>query len=162
MKRAATVLTVLGLTIGSSACLQHTYTLGHGAADAEIVYKHWHHHWLFGLIRPELQQQLDVARLCPSGNVTIHQEMSFANGLVDVLTFFIYTPTTVTVQCDGGETGDVELSADTVARITRDPRFLDYVAEVTPRRLDEARTALAAARSDGDGLTETTATRATR
>lgn len=143
MRRRATLVIILGLAIGSSACMKHTYTLGSGAPDAEVVYKHWHHHWLFGLIRPELQKQLDITALCPSGTVTIHQERSFVNGLIDVLTWFIYTPTTVTVQCDNGKSADVELSAETVAGITRDPRFLDYVAELVPERIEEVRLVLA-------------------
>jgi hypothetical protein len=159
MRRTVTLLTVLVLGIGASACLQHTYAVGTGAPDGEVVYSHWHHHWLFALIRPELQEQLDIAELCPTGNATIHQEVTFANGLVDVLTWFIYTPTTVTVQCESGESRDVELSEEAVARITSDPRFLEFIAEVAPERLEEARLRLAQTIVPGDSSEPTPAAR---
>lgn len=159
MRRTATLLIICGLALGSSACLKHTYSLGSGAPDGEIVYKHWHHHWLFGLIRPDLQKQLDLSELCPSGDLTVHQEMSFVNGLVDVLTWFIYTPTTVTIQCEQGELTEVELSAETVARITRDARFLDYVADLAPERLRETRLALVETMVPEEDLAEAPARR---
>lgn len=121
-------------------CMQHTYKIGTGAPeDAPVVYKHWQHHWLFGLIRPKLQKELDVARVCPSGNATVHEEMSFVNGLVDILTTFIYAPTTVTITCDDGTSVEVELSEDDVARITTDPRFIQLVVDVAPERLADLR-----------------------
>ena len=142
MKRMLTVVAILALVVSSAACFKHTYTVGAGAPEGEIVYRHWHHHWLFGLIRPELQRQLDIDALCPSGNVTVHQEQSFANGLVALLIGFIYSPTTVTVQCEGGEMAELTLPEETVRAITLDPLFLDYVREVAPERLAEAQAAL--------------------
>ena len=97
---SALVASALVLTL--TACLQHTYTIGTGAPAGKQVYKNWHHHWLFGLIRSEHQKELLLADHCPSGNATIHEETSFVNGLVDLLTWFIYSPTTVTILCDGG------------------------------------------------------------
>lgn len=131
---------LLAFALALTGCLQHTYVVGDGAANGEIVYKHWHHHWLFGLIRPEIQEQLDVEALCPSGNAEIHQRKSFANGLVDALTSFIYTPTTVTVRCAGGEErgmASVELSETEARKIAASPRFREVVAEVAPERLEE-------------------------
>ncbi|MDH3522629.1 MAG: Bor family protein [Acidobacteriota bacterium] len=146
MKKLSTLLTVAALVLPLGACMQHTYVLGAGTLDDEIVYKHWHHHWLFGLIRPQLQEKVDIDKLCPSGDAVIHQEASFANGIIDWLTFFIYSPTTVTVTCAGGE-GDamaaVELSADEVMAIASDPRFHEAVRHLAPQRLDELEAALA-------------------
>lgn len=138
MRKAALVLLAVGLT----ACFQHTYNVGAGAPDGEIVYRHWHHHWIFGLIRPELQKELDLEKFCPSGNATIHQKVSFVNGLVDVLIGFIYSPTTVEIRCDNGERARVELSPEEVTAIVTDPLFLEVVAELAPERLAEARLAL--------------------
>ncbi len=131
MRKAALVLLAVGLT----ACFQHTYNVGAGAPDGEIVYRHWHHHWIFGLIRPELQKELDLEKFCPSGNATIHQKVSFVNGLVDVLIGFIYSPTTVEIRCDDGSTARIDLAEEQVARILADPRFPDLVREVAPDRL---------------------------
>ena len=137
MKQSPIVVLALSACLLVAGCFQHTYTLGTGAPEGEIVYKHWHHHWLFGLIRPDLQKNLEVEEHCPSGNATIHQEVSFVNGLIDVLIGFVYSPTTVTIQCDDGQQAELELSGDEVAELVEDPLFLEVVAEVAPQRLGE-------------------------
>lgn len=134
---------VLSLTLVAVAmlplagCFQHTFTIGAGAPDGELVYKAWHHHWLFGLIRPEYQEDVLVSKLCPSGNATIHKETTFLNGLVDVLIGFIYSPTTVTITCDDGSMASFELSSEDVAAIVTDPLFLELIQESAPERLAE-------------------------
>ncbi len=137
---AIVAATALALTL--TGCLQHTFSVGTGAPDGALVYKNWHHHWLFGLIRPEHQEKVDLADLCPSGNATIHEETSFVNGLVDALTWFIYSPTTVTILCDDGTEAEIALSADDVSRVIHDPRFPELVAEIAPTRLAETEAAL--------------------
>jgi hypothetical protein len=97
----------------------------------------WHHHWLFGLIRPEYQEKVLVTMVCPSGNATIHKETTFLNGLIDVLIGFIYSPTTVTITCDDGSQSPIELSSDEVSEIVNDPLFLEVVAEEVPERLED-------------------------
>jgi len=141
------MLIVATFAMSLTGCLQHTYVVGAGVPGGEIVYKHWHHHWLFGLVRPKLQKTVDIDKLCPSGNAVIHQEVSFANGIVDVLTTFIYSPTTVTVTCDGGsgdEVSTVELTEEDVLEIASDPRFQEVVRHLAPERLEEFEEALAA------------------
>ena len=39
------------------------------------------------------------SKICPRGWAEIHTETSFVNGLVEVLTFNIYSPQSVTVRC---------------------------------------------------------------
>lgn len=136
---------VFGMMVAALAltgCFQHTYSVGAGAPDAAVVYKHWHHHWLFGLIRPKLQKELDVENLCPSGDATIHEEVSFVNGLVDVLIGIVYSPTTVTIRCEDGSETEVDLTEDEVARIVTDSRFPALVEEFAPERLGEVRLAV--------------------
>ncbi len=139
-KLAIVAASALALTL--TGCLQHTFSIGTGAPEGAQVYKNWHHHWLFGLIRPKHQEKLDLADQCPSGNATIHEETSFVNGLVDILTWFIYSPTTVTILCDDGTEAEIALSADDVSRVIHDPRFPELVAEVAPTRLAETEAAL--------------------
>ena len=147
MKRL-TMATTLILALALTGCLQHTYVLGDGAPTGEVVYRHWHHHWLFGLIRPKLQRELDIDRLCPSGNAVVRQKTSVANGLVDALTGFIYTPTTVTVVCQLGDAatavGTVELTAEEALRVAASPDFRQVVREIAPDRLGELDAALEA------------------
>ena len=143
-------ISMLGLFVmlPLAGCFQHTFTIGTGAPDGELVYKAWHHHWLFGLIRPEYQEDVLVTKVCPSGNATIHKETTFLNGLVDVLIGFIYSPTTVTITCDDGSQSPIALSADEVSEIVNDPLFLEVVAAEVPERLAEIR---AAAESQANG-----------
>ena len=138
------------LCLTATGCFKHTYEVGAGAPEGEVVYKHWHHHWLFGLIRPELQKQLDVDKFCPSGNATVHEEQSFVNGLINVLIGIVYSPTTVTIRCDDGAVARVELDEEQVARLVRDPLFPLAVDRFAPERREEVWMALEAPVEDSD------------
>jgi len=144
MRRFTVPLLVVVLGLLLTGCFKHTYQVGAGAPEGEVVYKHWHHHWLFGLIRPELQKTLDLNKFCPSGDATIHEEQSFVNGLINVLVGIIYSPTTVTIRCGDGSQARIELSEEQVAGLVRDPLFPLIVDQVVPERLDEVNLALAA------------------
>jgi hypothetical protein len=147
MKKLSPILMIAALALPLTGCMQHTYVAGGSVIGEEIVYKHWHHHWLFGLIRPKLQEEVDIDKLCPSGDFVIHQEVSFANGIVDILTAFIYSPTTVTVRCASSATEEMatlELTEKEVVEIASDPRFHRVVEHLAPERLEELEEALAA------------------
>lgn len=152
LRNTVPVALFLALALALTGCFQHTFEIGTGAPDGEIVYQHWHHHWLFGLLRPDLQKQLDVAEICPSGNATIHEEVSFVNGLIDVLIGVIYSPTTVTIRCEDGRQATIELSEETVATIVDDPRFPGLVEELAPQRRAAVESALAGRCQGTDGL----------
>jgi hypothetical protein len=162
MKKTFAFLATMVLALAVTGCFQHTYVVGAGTPvdevtgipDAPVVYKHWHHHWLFGLIRPKLQKQMTLEDFCPSGNATIHEEVSFVNGVVDVLIGIIYSPTTVTVYCDDGSKAEVEVTEEKVARLIADPLFLSVVEEVLPDRLSEARAALSSPQGRPRGVGE--------
>ena len=141
MTRVTVPIMLILLCLPLAGCFQHTFTIGTGAPDGEQVYKAWHHHWLFGLIRPEFQHNVLVSELCPSGNATIHKEKTFLNGLIDILTWFIYSPTTVTITFGDGSEVSVDLDAEEVAEIVTDPLFLEIVAETMPERLADVRAA---------------------
>lgn len=84
----------------SAGCYHHSYTTGTGAPNGHLVYSEWHSHFLFAIIGDDT---VDTKRLCPSGNATIRNDVTFLNGLVGVLIGVIYYPTTVEVWCaDGG------------------------------------------------------------
>ena len=117
-------------------CYQHTIQVGAGAPRGRIVYDHWTHHWLWGLVSPS--EDIYLSDLCPSGNATIRGEATFLNGLVSALTSGIYSPTTVTVRCASGGSEDLELDEDAVEEIVSDPAFLDWVGAVSPELLEKA------------------------
>ena len=142
MRKAIAPTLLIVLLLPLAGCSLHTFTVGAGAPDGEEVYKAWHHHWVFGLIRPEHQENVLVSELCPSGNATIHKETTFLNGLIDVLTWFIYSPTTVTISYGDGTQESIELDAEEVAEIINDPLFLEIVSEQVPERVAEVQAAL--------------------
>ena len=130
------------LVLALTGCFKHTYVVGAGAPAAPLVYDEWRHHWLGGLINPD--SRLELQAVCPGGsNATIHQEQTFLNGLVGVLTVGIYVPRTVKVRCAGGG-ADLDLGEDEVRRIIADPVFLDRLGALLPERVAEAEEAVAA------------------
>ncbi len=119
-RRALTLVMLLS----TAACYEHTYNTGAGAPNAPVVYQSWHNHRLGGLISPN--QKIAIAEMCPSGNATIHEEVSFLNGLVGALAGEIYATTTVEVRCDT-RSADLDFSAADVERIVTSPGFFAWV-----------------------------------
>lgn len=136
MERIGRMAAALTFIIVTAGCYEHTYTLGQGAAAAPIAYEEWHSHWLGGLIG---ERTLNIDSLCPSGNATIHDEQSFLNGLVSALTVGIYTPTTVKIRCQGGQSAEVDLSEQDVIGIVTAPAFMERIEAMMPERIEEAR-----------------------
>ena len=141
--RKVRMVTMLGLVAATAACYEHTFHVGSGAPAGPIVYQEWHNHWLGGLIG---ERQIDVTRECPSGNATIHDEQTFLNGLVEVLTTGIYAPTTVTIRCAEGGSNDLEIGETELMTILSSPLFLERVERLVPERLAEAESGVRALR----------------
>jgi hypothetical protein len=129
--KAAIVALAAVLLAGTTACYEHTFTIGNGAPAGPIVDEEWHHHWLWGLISPN--QELQLREECASPDATIEAEESFLNGLVAVLTGGIYSPTTVRVRCGDG-TASLELNEGELARIVSAPEFMAWVGVMMPER----------------------------
>ncbi|HSM14227.1 MAG TPA: Bor family protein [Thermoanaerobaculia bacterium] len=139
MRRTRPVLVGLAVLLLSAGCFRHTYVAGAGAPEGKVIYEHWHHHWVFGLIG---EQAIELAEMCPSGNATIHEEMTFLNGVINVLIGAIYSPRTVSVRCDDGRMAEIELEPEQLEKIARDPAFLDWVEQDAAWRAGEVRVAL--------------------
>ena len=122
------------LALSLVGCYQHTITVGAGAPHAPVVLDQWEHFWIAGLVG---HVDVDVERLCPTGNATVVAKQTFLNGLVSALTSGIYTPTTLRVRCDNGRNADVELNAAQVAALVTDASFARWVRVVAPERVDE-------------------------
>jgi hypothetical protein len=142
----------------SLACHKHTFTVGAGGnTEGEAAYDKWESHWFFGIIG---DSEVDVAKICPSGNATIKDQQSFLNGLVAAFVGIVWSPTTVTVHCDSGKAEapgaesagrdvQIHLSANDVRRIAHDTRTMAWAERVSPRAAGELASALAAeARGD--------------
>ena len=92
MTRLAGVL-IAALVAGG--CFHATIDTGRPASTDSIV-KPWANSWVYGLVPPKTVQ---TEQKCPSGVSRVETVHSFLNGLVDVLTFGIYTPMTLKVTC---------------------------------------------------------------
>jgi hypothetical protein len=139
-KRLGAALVGVALVVGLAGCYEHTVTVGAGAPHGPVAYDHWENFWLGGLIG---HVQVDVKRICPSGDATIYVQQSFLNGLVSGLTGGIFTPTTVTVRCADGRRHDMALSAEDMASLAASPRLLDWVDQAMPERHEEVAAAQA-------------------
>jgi hypothetical protein len=95
--------TLLGLAscIAASSCYTSVVRSGAPAAAAAIEYdEKWHSGLIVGIA--ELSGPYDLSRICPNGWAEIKTETSFVNGFVQVVTFNLYNPQTVTVRCAAG------------------------------------------------------------
>ena len=128
------MMMTIGMVLVMAGCFEHTYTMGAGAPSGPIVYDEGQDHWLGGLIG---ERTHDVSQVCPSGNATIHDEQTFLNGLVAVITGGIYTPTTLTIRCATGQRVDIVLSEEKILSILHAPAFRERVAVLLPDRLHE-------------------------
>ena len=61
-----------------------------------VVENKWAHSFLYGLVPPS---PVDVSSRCQSGVARVETQHSFLNGLAAAITWGIYTPMTITVQC---------------------------------------------------------------
>jgi len=143
MKKMIGLLLILALAFALVGCYKHTYNVGAGAPNGKVVYEKWHSHWFFGIIGVT---ELDIKEICQSGDATIHDEVSFLNGLVGAFVGIIYYPTTATIQCKGGNRAELDLTTDQMAKIVTDPGFLYWVEDVAPESMNDAMKAVQNAR----------------
>ena len=129
-------LAVMGLSAAVlvAGCFEHTIQVGGGAPRGPVIYDHWEHFWLSGLVG---HTRVDVERTCPSGQATIEMKQTFLNGLVAGLTSGIYTPVTLRVRCEDGRRAAFELSPEDVAQVVAGDAFEAWVAAELPERLHE-------------------------
>ncbi|GAG97391.1 unnamed protein product, partial [marine sediment metagenome] len=114
MKRGFKVFcmcSVMALVI--SGCFKNTYTVGAGG-DTEAKAAHdnqWHAHWLFGTIG---ETEINLEEVCPSGDATIKDQVSWLNALIGTFTGIVWYPSTVRIYCEGGggESADEEVEEE--------------------------------------------------
>lgn len=131
MRRTLVGLALVVL-VGAVGCHRHSFTVGNGGnLNVQPAYSHWHAHWLFGLIGEE---NVDVKSVCPSGNATIKDHMSFLNGLVAVLIGIVYSPTEVEIYCDdSGKHSKLMLTRDQMERLALRPEVQDWIRSENPK-----------------------------
>jgi hypothetical protein len=144
MLRLKSLLLVAVASAGLVGCFSHTYKVGTGGNTASAPkYSEWQSHFVYGLIGGG---DVDVRSVCPSGNATVKNKISFVNGLIGSLVGVIYYPTTVEVYCaDGaaaastkdGKTSSLVIPAADMREMARDPKVRAWVREVAPEKAAE-------------------------
>ena len=138
--RRSLVKLVLMVLIGAAGCHRHSFVVGKGGnLNLQPAYSHWHAHWLLGLIG---EDTVNVKSVCPSGNATIKDHMSFLNGLVAVLIGIVYSPTEVEVYCDtSGRSTKLMLTPDQMEKLALRPEVQEWIRSENPElgaKLDRA------------------------
>jgi hypothetical protein len=87
----------------TTACYHATIDTGLTPSTVTIE-KHWANGWILGLVPPS---PVETAQKCPNGVAKVDTQLSFANQLVNFLTFGIYTPMDIKVTCALGRTASL-------------------------------------------------------
>ena len=83
------------LAISMSSCFTYTYTMGSGPQTGVEV-KEKNHYLIYGLAPLNISDPVKMAGDSENYSVTI--EHTFVDGLLNAITFGIYTPTTTIVR----------------------------------------------------------------
>lgn len=95
MKQKITKAAILLLIATSlTSCYVNTFSVGKGA-QSNVSVSQWNHYLIEGLVPLSQSDPKTLAGGASDYTVTIQH--SFVNGLLEVITFGIYTPTTTTV-----------------------------------------------------------------
>ncbi len=94
-KLVLNVIAVLCLTLFMSSCYTYTHVVGDGAQSGVTV-KAKNHYFVYGLAQGKQSDPNEMAG--GAKNYEVITQHTFVDGLLNALTFGIYTPTTTTVQ----------------------------------------------------------------
>ena len=97
MKRAVQWVGVVTL-FAMAGCYHATINTGR-QPSGQTINQPWAHSFIGGLVPPKV---VETASACPNGVARVETQHSFLNMLAAFITFSIYTPMTITVQCAGG------------------------------------------------------------
>ncbi len=93
----------LALCIACTGCYSTVVRSGLPAGTSPAGWEErWHASFLFGAVE---SRPGDLRLVCPQGWSEIRGQTSFLQGVLHVLSLFVYTPGTVTVVC-AGQPGD--------------------------------------------------------
>lgn len=94
MKKPVLFIFTMALALSLNSCYTYSHTVGNGAQTGETVTKK-NHYFVYGLAKGNLSDPKEMAGSADDYDVTIQH--TFVDGLLRVVTFGIYTPTTTTV-----------------------------------------------------------------
>lgn len=88
-------LILAAVVVATSACYRQVIQTGR-TPGSTVIDKPWVPLFLWGLVAPT---PIDVSTQCRTGIATVLTEMSFVNGLANLLTVGIFSPRHVTITC---------------------------------------------------------------
>ena len=94
-KKLLTLCLAASMTMLMSSCYTYTFTVGEGAQSGATVQEK-NHYFVYGLAQGAQSDPNEMAGGSANYDVTIKH--TFVDGLINSLTFSIYTPTTTIVQ----------------------------------------------------------------
>jgi len=103
---------LLGATLLLGGCYHAIVETGRQPSGT-VVENQWAHSFLYGLVPPN---PVDVSSRCPSGVAKVETQHSFLNGVAALITWGIYTPMTITVQCAAA--GSPDAPAESTVRLS--------------------------------------------
>lgn len=80
-----------------SGCFRHTYVTDKQVAAYPAKETQFKSFFLYGIIPTE--PQTPVREVCPNGVARIETKESFLNGVINVVTYRIYTPRSARIYC---------------------------------------------------------------
>ena len=98
MKKIFSMACVLLMCGAMSSCYNVKVANGDITAKTPVVKvnSEWNHHFLFGLIAGKNAKMVSKDYVEDADKYVVKTNQSFVNGLVSLITFGIYTPTTTT------------------------------------------------------------------
>lgn len=97
-KATALGAVVLAAAALGTGCYRNTYTTGLPQGGGTYVQKA--PFFLWGLVG---QKDVDMRRVCPNGVAWFQNRATFVDGLLNLVTFGIYSPLTIEVRCSSGQ-----------------------------------------------------------
>lgn len=88
-------ISALFVAVAFSACYHATIDTGLTPSGTTVT-KEWAHGFVYGLVPPAL---VETVAKCPHGAAKVETQLSFLNQVASILTFGIYSPMTIQVQC---------------------------------------------------------------
>ncbi|NIS35132.1 MAG: hypothetical protein GWN79_22110, partial [Actinobacteria bacterium] len=95
------------VAVGLAGCYHATIDTGL-RPSGETVSEEWAHGFVAGLVPPST---VETASRCPNGVAQVETQLSFLNQLASFLTFGIYTPMTIEVQCAEAGSGPADAAS---------------------------------------------------
>ena len=94
-KTVFNLIFVLGISLSMTSCYTYTMTVGKGSQTG-LEYKKMNHYLIYGLAPISTSNVKEMAGDAEDYEVTIKH--TFVDGLLNAITFGIYTPTTTIVR----------------------------------------------------------------